>query len=370
MQNRPNSSNILKSLRHMTEFRADDFDKAWHELNTPDGAIDLRTGQLLPHGKDAHHTKITRSGVRRAADGRADWLAFRDRISAGEPEFAPFLQIIMGAAAVGKVFMQILIIAHGSGSNGKSTFFNACAAALGDYAGGITPDVLTVSPKDHKADLATLRGRRLVIAAETEEGKRIDASMVKRIVSTDRIRAEEKYKMPFDFAPSHTLVLFTNHVPRIGDLGGSLWGRLVPVPFNAIIGADGGRVENYGDVLSQRCGDAIIEWIAEGAKRFMAAGHHFGTPDFARLDKERLVEESDWMTKFMEDKGAESEPDYETGVGDLFREYTVWAAETGGYPRNTWDFKAEMERRGYRQSRTTGGRRIWRGIRLKPAVDV
>ena len=67
-----------------------------------------------------------------------------------------------------------------------------------------------------KPELAEAKGKRLLIASELEEGMRLNTSTVKQLCSTDEIFAEKKYKDPFSFKPSHTLVLYTNHLPKDG----------------------------------------------------------------------------------------------------------------------------------------------------------
>lgn len=88
---------------------------------------------------------------------------------------------------------------------------------MGDYAGYIDIDVITTKNSNDKAALATLRGKRLVIAGELEEGRRLSAATIKKISSTDPFQVEEKYKQPEIVKPSHTLCLFTNHLPRVGS---------------------------------------------------------------------------------------------------------------------------------------------------------
>lgn len=64
---------------------------------------------------------------------------------------------------------------------------------------------------------------------------RLSTSVVKQLCSTDRISAEKKYKDPSDFTPSHTLVLYTNHLPRVGAMDTGIWRRLIVIPFTATI---------------------------------------------------------------------------------------------------------------------------------------
>ena len=47
-----------------------------------------------------------------------DEMCIRDRIR--------YVQEIVGLAAIGKVYIEALVIAYGEGRNGKSTFWNRC----------------------------------------------------------------------------------------------------------------------------------------------------------------------------------------------------------------------------------------------------
>ena len=143
---------------------------------------------------------------------------------------------IVGMAAVGRVYMEAMIIAYGEGSNGKSTFWNTIARVLGTYSGNMSADTLTVGCKRNvKPELAEAKGKRMIIAAELEEGMRLNTSNVKQLCSTDEIYAEKKYKAPFSYVPTHTLVLYTNHLPRVGAIDQGTWRRLIVIPFNAKI---------------------------------------------------------------------------------------------------------------------------------------
>jgi len=58
-----------------------------------------------------------------------------------------------------------------------------------------------------------------------------DTSIVKQLCSTDEVTAEKKYKDPFKYVPTHTLVLYTNHLPRVGANDDGIWRRLIVIPF-------------------------------------------------------------------------------------------------------------------------------------------
>ena len=350
---------LLLLAQALTQVAPDKLDAKPTLLNTPDGMIDLTTGAVTPHDPAAYCTKITRCAP--SVDNAELWRDFLATVTEGKAELVSFLQRIAGMAAIGEVFEENLIIALGDGKNGKSALFNSLAAVMGNYAGTISADVLTTSGKNTGAELATLKGRRLVIAAETEEGARLSSSMVKQLTSTDRIHAERKYKDPEDFMPTHSVVLYTNHLPRVGSTDSGTWRRLVVIPFGAKITATQ-EVKNYADKLTRGAGGAIMSWIVEGARLFIEAKHKLDPPTVVQLSVAQYKQENDWLGAFIAERCNESG---HVAAGKLYEEFRYWAERNGEYKRSRSDFNTEMERRGYEWRKTMHGN-IWSGVSLFP----
>lgn len=76
---------------------------------------------------------------------------------------------------------------------------------------------------------------------------RLDTAIVKKLCNTDPIKAEKKIKAPFDFILSHTIVFYTNHLPKFGTTDKGTWDRLVVVPFNVSFRGEKGEIKNYAD---------------------------------------------------------------------------------------------------------------------------
>lgn len=136
----------------------------------------------------------------------------------------------------------------------------------------ISADALTVGCRRNvKPELAEVKGKRILIAAELEEGMRLSTSIVKQLSSTDEIEGEKKYKDPFKFRPTHTLVLYTNHLPKVGAMDTGIWRRLIVIPFDAKI-TGSGDIKNYSKYLLMNAGPYITKWIIEGAQKAMGLG--------------------------------------------------------------------------------------------------
>ena len=336
-------------------------------LNTPEATYDLNHGTNggHPHDSDDLITKITACSP--GDQGAELWQESLDLFFCHDRELIRYVQEIVGMAAVGRVYAEQMIIAYGGGANGKSTFWNTIARVLGTYAGKLSADALTMSCKRNvKPEMAELKGKRLIIASELEEGRRLNTGMVKQICSVDPIEAEKKYEAPFHFVPSHTLVLYTNYLPKVTANDDGTWRRLIVIPFNARISRKS-DIKNYSDYLFEQAGPAIMKWIIEGAEAAIRKKFKVEEPKVVREAVEKYREENDWLKKFIEDC-CEVDPSFTEKSGELYQQYRIICLQCGEYVRSTSDFYGNLEKAGFIRHRTSKGNLVY-GLRLKPGQD-
>lgn len=356
--------NMLELSKQALVIKADQLDANPAELNTPDGIVDLTTGAIRPHDRAAYCSQMTAAAP--SMDGAAMWSDFLETITCGDNGVQKFLREVAGMALLGAVYQEGIVIAYGGGRNGKSTFFNALGAVVGDYACSIDVSTLTTERGNKGAALATLRGKRLAITGELEEHQRLSVATLKRIASTDMLVIEEKYKQPETVKQTHTLVLFTNHLPRVGSTDNGTWRRLTVVPFNASI-PPGGGVPNYSEMLARKAGGAIMSWAIEGAVSFVRNGYKLDIPETVAAATRDYREREDWLTNFIEER-CERKPGVREGARNLYRAYKSWAEEAGEFVRRERDFSVAMETAGYKKLKVQG-RFFWVGIRIDYAAE-
>ncbi len=331
-------------------------------LNTPSGFVDLRTGNMYPHAAEQLCTKIT--NVSPNTNGYQMWLNFLQWVTCSNKDMQDYLQMIVGMAAVGKVYQEALDMAIGCGNNGKSTFFNTVNTVLGTYGGNISPEVLTTSRSNKSAEIMTLKGKRLIVAAESEEGEYLSSSMLKRLVSVDRITGERKYRDPESFTPSHSLVLFTNHLPKVTATDNGTWRRIRVLKFNATIQPQN-DIKNFGDVLLSHSGGAILDWIIKGSVKFLQNGCNLITPQCVIDITNQYRHNNDWMKNFIQER-CECEQTKSCMSGELYSVYRSWAESSGEITRCKQDFNNELKNQGFSSHRVKKGV-IWHGISLLPS---
>lgn len=354
-------SAVLKEARPMIQIEQRTLDADEFLLNMPSGTCNLKTGAVQEHRAADYITKQT--AVDPSTDGMDIWLDALDTFFQGDTDLVCYVQEIVGLAAIGKVYIEALVIAYGEGRNGKSTFWNTIARVLGSYSGNMSADTLTVGCKRNvKPELAEAKGRRLIIAAELGEGMRLNTSNVKQLCSTDEIYAEKKYKAPFSYVPTHTLVLYTNHLPRVGAIDKGTWRRLIVIPFNARIEGKA-DVKNYADRLFRTAGGAVLTWIIEGARRVIASDYKIVQPKIVQEATQKYKDNNDWLQHFLDDC-CEVDLPYEAKSGEVYSTYRNYCAQMGEFARSTTDFYTALESADFTRRRTRTGV-IIKGLRLK-----
>lgn len=358
-------SAALKEARPMIQIEQRVLDADEFLLNLPSGTCDLRTGAVREHNAQDYITKQT--AVDPSGDGMDVWEDALRTFFQGDADLIRYVQEIVGLAAIGKVYIEALVIAYGEGRNGKSTFWNTIARVLGTYSGNMSADTLTVGCKRNvKPELAEAKGKRMIIAAELEEGMRLNTSNVKQLCSTDEIYAEKKYKAPFSYVPTHTLVLYTNHLPRVGAIDQGTWRRLIVIPFNAKIEGKA-DIKNYSDFLFKMAGGAVLSWIIEGAKRVIANDYKIVQPRVVQAAIQKYKENNDWLSHFLDDC-CEIDPSYEAKSGEVYNTYRSYCNQMGEYARSTTDFYTAIEAADFTRHKTKKGMLI-RGFRLKSEFE-
>ena len=339
------------------------FDAQENYLNTPGGTYDLTKGLdgLMLHKASDLLTKITKCAP--GDKGRQLWEDALQLFFCGDRELIEYVQMTVGLAAIGKVYQEALIIAYGEGRNGKSTFWNTISRVMGNYSGAMSADSLTANCRRNvKPEIAELKGKRLIIAAELEEGMRLSTSILKQLCSTDEIRGEKKFKDPFDFVPSHTAVIYTNHLPRVTASDDGTWRRLIVIPFHARIEGSS-DIKNYSDYLFNNAGPSIMSWIIEGAQKVIAREYKIEPPKVVADAIAAYRGMNDWLSHFLEECCIIGDG-LEQKSGELYQEYRAYCLRTGEFARNNVEFVAEIEKRGYIRKKKKSG--MWlQGLQLK-----
>lgn len=290
-------SNAVAILKTMPDMRvtADQFDRQPYQLNTPDGAIDLRTGAHIEPLPTLYHSKQTRVSMD-TEQPTPLWNTFLEQTFEGDQQMITYVQRLTGLSAIGEVLENILPFLHGAGGNGKTVFLETITNVLGEYATETPPNFLLAGRDRHETELANLQGRRMAVASEINEGTRFDEAKVKMLTGGDKITARYMRQDFFTFTPSHTLWLMGNHQPKVETGGDSFWRRLRLIPFLHTVTKDQ-RVENLQERLIEHEGPGILAWIVKGAVDYLTDG--LDEPAAVRAATNEYKQEEDHLGRYV-----------------------------------------------------------------------
>ena len=285
---------LARSLMPVT---AKDFEKDKTLLCLENGTFDFRTMTLRPHSPD--DGLLFQSPVKfDQAATCPKWDEFLRKIFINDQELIDWISFQCGIALTGNIEEQLLFC-YGGGANGKSTLFGPLQMMLGPYYMTLPIENLLLS-KDagsstaayHKA---TLANKRLVVAPEMPEGRRLSESLIKDLTGgiTDKVTGRNPYGKPFEFFPSHKLMLFGNHKPIIRGSDDGIWRRVRLVPFNYKFA--GAEKRDKSEVMAEFKAElpGIFNWCLRGFASRPA------TPQAVLIASEEFKRESDLLSEFI-----------------------------------------------------------------------
>lgn len=328
-------------------------------LNTPSGIVDLRTGTLRMRQRGDYVTQAAR--VAPAEDARAPlFQRFMLDVFGGDVAMVEFMQRALGYCLSGNTREQILMFWHGVGGNGKSTLLDLIHWMLDTYAVKLPAAALMVQRNErHPTDIAGLRGKRLAVSSELDEGQFWNEALIKELTGDEVLTARFMRQDNFQFRVSHKHVIVGNHKPRLRSADHAIARRMVLVPFTQKF--DGSRRDKgMLDKLKAEA-PAILAWMVRGAVQWYADG--LGVPDVVSKASAEYISDHDDVALWMDECCIRSG---EAKASELYQSFADWKRQRGEHATSatTW-FQRLQAVPGIRGRRSNGIR--YEGIRLTDA---
>ncbi|GAA2340031.1 phage/plasmid primase, P4 family [Streptomyces kunmingensis] len=328
----------------------DALDSDAYALCTPAGVVDLSTGRMraADPGKDLHSRATS---VAPEVMGIPRWHRFLSDIFGEGTDgrnMIDFLQVLLGYSITGDVGAQVLPFLCGEGYNGKSVLLDTMMQLFGDYADTAPSGFLMErgAASESLSDLAELHGRRLIVCSEPRRGEKFDETRVNFLTGGDRIKAR-RMQESFSFAPTHHLWIMGNQRPGVAIGGSSFWRRIRLLPLDRVV-PDGRRIDNLAFELVRDEGPGILQWLVEGAGRYLATRGSLEGPDRVRRANTAYSTSEEHIARFIEnrcirDTGAGFEHRVEQSL--LYAAYSSWcSAQEGIVPARPRAFAVRVRR--------------------------
>ncbi len=331
-------------------------------LNAANGVIDLDTDEVLAHDRDLLLTKLAPAAYHPHARA-PEFEKFLERIQP-DPAMRAFLARLLGHALEGRVVEHLLPVLWGSGANGKSTLITAVMGALGDYA--ITTDPALLIDRGfeaHPTGVANLAGCRVAFTHETDDQRRLAEGTVKRLTGGDRIKARRMREDFWEFEPSHSLFMVTNHRPTVQGDDEGIWRRLRLVPFTERI-PDEEQDGDLPDRLAEER-DGILSWLVRGHAEWRRGG--LAPPETVTEATAQYRQDEDALARFL-DQRCHTLAMLKVASTRLYTEWSSWCTTEGVPPGTQTAFSRALGDRGF-ESNKSGGRMVFHGIGLRATEE-
>jgi putative DNA primase/helicase len=321
------------------------------------GVLDLRTGEHRAHRPDDYLTRI--AGCTYDGDAICPrWCAFLREVLP-DSGAQRYVQKCFGYSLSAHRGEHIVMMLLGAGCNGKSVLLQTWSALLAELAIAAPPDLITAKQTAHPAELAMLRGARLVTLSEPQDG-RLAVERLKSLSGGDKISARHLHREFFEFEPVCLLVVALNARLRTNDAGAALWRRIREVDFPVAIPPERRDVRLPERLRGELPG--ILNWALEGWRLYQAEG--LDPPEVVLAATERYREQSDPLGAFIAECCIVDADAWVSGA-DLHKAYSRWANEAGELPLSRRVLGERIEQRGFKRTKRDGGAiRAWSGIRL------
>ncbi|MBR0793966.1 bifunctional DNA primase/polymerase [Bradyrhizobium jicamae] len=333
-------------------------------LNTPRGAVDLRTCVIREARRADHMTKSTAV----APGGECPtWKTFLHRSLAGDADLISFVQRLLGYSLTGDTSEQALFFLYGQGGNGKGVLLNTVRDILADYARTAPMATFTDSANAgdrHPTDLAGLRGARFVMASETEKGRKWAEAKIKSLTGGDPIAARFMGRDFFEYVPTFKLVIAGNHKPRLSTVDEAIRRRMHMIPFTVQI-PEHERDKTLPEKLRAEWG-GILAWMIEGCLAWQRNG--LQAPAAVRVATDEYLSSQDALATWMDER-CEKAPDAWAGRTGLFASWSAWALGAREPIGNANEFYQALSNKGFPEHKRDGTRGF-KGIRLRQFGDM
>lgn len=294
-------------------------------LPVRNGYINLKTGEIQPHSKDALCTHCLDVEYNPTSP-YPNWHAFLSQVQT-DSDIQAYLQRYAGMCATGHSG-QIVAFFVGQPGTGKTTFTDVLFRLLNGYTGEINAESLLLSRGSSKYDIASVEHRRLVVAREMRAGY-LSLSVFKSLADTGVLHVERKYEQPYDIERTHSLIIYANDKPTIRDPNDGAWRRLHTVTWdnkienpiwdyaNVLVHIPG----NYPTltlpvcmaqlllimtgffqeaVLVEQEAEGILAWIVAGAKEWHQNGQDLQAPEVIIKATQDWQREEDTVGQWMD----------------------------------------------------------------------
>lgn len=337
---------------------ADKWDADPFVINTPISAYDLRTGMPIDRA-GLHFMQVTAV----SPDFQMATPVWDKVIRMICPEHE-FLTRALGYGLSGSMREELIFVAYGSGSNGKSKLFECVKGIMGDYATGFSSNALVrARGGEDTKEMAKLRGKRFALAEEIRAGTAWDEEKVKNVTSASSLNVKLMYQNAIELPAQQKVFVTTNYTPTLDGTDYAMSRRIALINFPRRLEDHEKDVDLPSKLRAEWPG--ILAKMILGAREWFA--HGIRLPSSVREVVAHYMAQHDEISLWIEERCVLS-VDARAERGSLYTSFSVHMKESGRNPPSRRAFYEQLETKKFEQLKSNG-ERYFIGIALKNALN-
>lgn len=334
-----NAHETTIELRPPSEGKIDPRNRPWRSRPpSRDDLLTLRARAKLDPAFDEAYARG--EGDDWIAAAAPEFLKFLGRVQP-DGEMRAYLRRIAGYILSGATAEQEFFINTGEGANGKGTFYEALAWAIGDYAAALSVEAIRENENRNgsgpRPEIARLAGRRLVYVSEAKENERLAEGPIKKLTGQDTVEVRDLWAAVIEFEPQFKLVLYMNKLPAIQGTDEGIWRRIRLIDWPVVI-PKGQRDGALREKLRGEA-DGILAWALMGFAEWREIG--LKAPQHVEDATAEFRVERDPLARFVETmlvpiKGKT------IAASELFKVYELWCERDARTPLSNTAFGRKL----------------------------
>ena len=243
--------------------------------------------------------------------------------------------------------LEKMLMLTGSGSNGKSVFFNIISALVGKQ------NILNYSLGLFSHEYCRAKLTNVLLNYSSEKGTELNPDTFKALVSGEPLQAREPYGKSFTLFNKVRFIVNANELPRETEHTEAYFRRYLIIPFDITITEAQRDIELADKIISNEL-SGVFNWLLLGLERIIEQKKftHCAKSEKALSDFQR---QADSVALFTEEFNYQKSETNKETIAELYIRYKTFCNDDGYKSVGKNKFSGRLEKNGFVKTRMNNG---------------